>query len=862
MSVLREIITRLTLQTDPAKLAQFKAQLGSAREETQKLTGALGGVAGRLAGIAGGLAAGLGFRAVTTELAEETHILNNHSKAVGMTVEEYSRLQAASAQFVEETGKDMRDFLADLADYGRDALANPTGSYAADLKALGVELKDSEGKLKSQFDLLLALSDAMTEVPLTAERMGIVSAIFSTGGLEMAEFLQLGREGIKAQMAAVEQAAITTERHVKVSKEFRGAMMGVALVTKQLRVEMGMRLMPTLTKLAKGFTTWWRGMDGGARKVQVLLGTLKLLSSILAVIVAVKLALFLKVAVVMTIAWTKAIWAAVAALGAMKIILLAIPIILGTLALLLEDIIVWSRGGDSAIGAFIDKFYDAPGILGKFARFLRDNTWEIIAFAEKVWEMAKSVPLWLWQIYDAARQWWGKLVEVSRGGVKGLMAAWSSGFARDLGATLWDWIADSLAALRARLMGAVSSAVTSVIDAVWSGLSGAGAGVSGWFGGIVSRVKGAARSVIDGVIEALGPLYPSLVSLFGALWQLGVALAKMFFALARIAWTLWTLKGKLIWAVVKAILPHALALGQRVIEVVVRILVRVAEWVGQAAAWIGEKVTWLIDNVVKPAIAWIGEAAAWLAGKAAWVASKVKVLVDWLGQAANWLITKVTELANWITEKVTWVADKATWVTAKIADGITWVAQKVADGAALVAKGLAYILDTYVTPAIQWLTTGVEWITQIFNDIADGIGGAFESAFNAVMTFARPIIDLIDGLKGTVDWAAEKLGLGGGSISGEAVQGLTDIAGALKAGDYSLSSLNSSTGPRLVSMGGVPVGPDGKPVGGTTNSVGTLQVNIQGSANMGPSELATAASQGVQEGMTKAAGRDLSVGGG
>jgi phage-related protein len=774
VTVLRELITRLTLQTDPAKIAQFQTQLGQARAETQKLSSALGGVAGQLAGIAAGMVGGLGFRSITTELAEETHILHNHSKAVGMTVEEYSRLQAASAQFVEETGKDMRDFLADLADYGRDALANPTGGYADDLKALGVELKDSEGKLKSQFDLLLAVSDAMTQVPLTAERMGIVSAVFSSGGLEMAEFLQLGREGIMAQMAAVDAAAITTERHVKVSKEFRGAMMGVANVVQQLRLEMGMRLMPTLTKNAREFVKWLKGTDNGARSVQVLIGALRMLGAVLLSVSAVKFGMFLKQLTIATIAWTKATMGAVRAFGLLKAGLLAIPAALILIALLIEDIVVWSEGGDSAIGSFIDRFYESEGILGDFARFLRDNTFEIIAFATAIWDAAKSIPLLAWNALQAVMP-------------------------------IFQAVVGAVSSTIGRIMGALSGAgggLRAVAAAYWEALQANGKQV--W-----SAIEAALDAIVELVVEVVNSgLIQSLLSLGRQIVTSAVTIVK---ALIPIVVTL----AKTIIGIVQTLMPPIMRLISAIVGAVQRLIPTASNVVRIITGLVAKLMPYIMD-IVSALVAGIEVALNDILPIIIWVIEQVlkyaTILIEWLLMAINWVL-----------------------------EGVGWIIDKV-------SKLAGWVIDNLITPVVNFLGWAAEGVGQIFRGIFDGVVDA-----------AQPVIDLINWAIGKVDWAADVLGLGGGGPewTSDGIASLKDVTASIRSGEL-IEKLSASAGPAAVGMGAAP----GAWAVTNTTSVGTLQVTVQGTTDMGPGELAKATQTGVQDGMTKAAGRDLGVGGG
>ncbi len=827
-SILRQIITKLTIQADPAKLAQFQGAMAQAKEEAKSLSLTVAGIA-----VSAGVAAA-GLSALGREGADAAQI-DAAYKELGGTLEDLEKFKGVTAGLVSDTDLKKAMNLGKLFNLPAKQIPDLMKIAQGSAVALGTSVS------KNLEDVFTAMARGSVMI---ADNLGTQMGSVEDINEAYAKQNKLNAKTLtdeQKKAAFVEAFVAKSQRQLKLAEKATQNTFALAdAAAKNLRgvfADMAFRLssallkgtIPTVKKFTDSLQRWWQSGNNADRAIRRVLGALKLISTVLAVIVAIKFVVFLKFAVMMTVALVQATWAAVAALGAVNIALMAIPILLATIALLVEDIIVWAQGGESAIGRFIDKFAESDGVLGRLARWLRDHKDQLVAGAVAIaggffWFL-DQVKAGGGVVLGALKKVWVAVTGFFGGGAKPIIDALGAGIAAAFGA-LWDWIKSPFVALGqkfgawfdALMQNEAVARVVGALREIW----GAVASIAGSIWKVIS-------STVQALVTAFAPLWPSIKSLFAALWQLAKALVGLALGIAQIIWAVWSTKGKVIWAVIKAVWPHVYALFSKIMEVAVAVISRVAEVVAQVVTWIAEKTNWFVDDVVAPVVAWIGNAIGWFAGKVAWLAEKVAQVIGWLAGKVAWLAEKVGTLVGWVV------------------DGIAWLVARIVDGINILAKGLAWILDTFITPAINWLTKATEWLTGIFSDIAEGIKGTFQTAFDAVMKFAQPVIDLIDSLKGTVDWAAEKLGLApSGSFSGDAVAGIAEIAN----GNFGVGGSGQSIVPSF--MGG----------GTTANStnVEQLQINIQGSTNMGPADLSRATQQGVEAGLTKTAGRDLSVG--
>lgn len=121
--------------------------------------------------------------------------LDELSNRLGVSVEQLSTLSFVA----ERTGGDLDMLATALPKLSKQIVAaGDESSKAAGLfKALGVEIKDAEGNLRSADDVLLQVADGFKELQNDTLEQALAMELFGKSGAELLEFLNLGSDGIE-----------------------------------------------------------------------------------------------------------------------------------------------------------------------------------------------------------------------------------------------------------------------------------------------------------------------------------------------------------------------------------------------------------------------------------------------------------------------------------------------------------------------------------------------------------------------------------------------------------------------------------------------------------------------------------------
>ncbi len=128
----------------------------------------------------------------TRQMGEQLAMFTRQS---GMAVEQIERLKYAAAQ----EGVEFETLAKSFPILSRRMLEAARGNetYAQQFRAIGVEVTDSAGRLRSTYDILLDMSDYMSNTAVPAqEKMAVAMALLGRRGAELIPFLQLGRQEI------------------------------------------------------------------------------------------------------------------------------------------------------------------------------------------------------------------------------------------------------------------------------------------------------------------------------------------------------------------------------------------------------------------------------------------------------------------------------------------------------------------------------------------------------------------------------------------------------------------------------------------------------------------------------------------
>jgi hypothetical protein len=119
------------------------------------------------------------------------------SQKIGVPVEQLSELShAANLADVstEQLTSSMVRFSKDVAEAERGAITPATNAFIA----MGVSVKNNDGTIKSQNELLLETADKFKNYEDGANKTALAIALFGKAGAQLIPFLNQGREGIQA----------------------------------------------------------------------------------------------------------------------------------------------------------------------------------------------------------------------------------------------------------------------------------------------------------------------------------------------------------------------------------------------------------------------------------------------------------------------------------------------------------------------------------------------------------------------------------------------------------------------------------------------------------------------------------------
>ena len=126
-------------------------------------------------------------------------------------------------------------------------------------RALKISVKNADGSLKSNEQLVLEMSDRFAKAGYTAtEKLYIANEIFGKSGTKMIELLNQGGDALRAQFDEMAKLGLMTEEEAKSSEAYNDALARMRRSIDGLYNSIGGKLLPVLTeaveKLTKDFT--------------------------------------------------------------------------------------------------------------------------------------------------------------------------------------------------------------------------------------------------------------------------------------------------------------------------------------------------------------------------------------------------------------------------------------------------------------------------------------------------------------------------------------------------------------------------------------------------------------------------------
>jgi hypothetical protein len=317
---LRELLAVFGVKVDDHELQE-------ANEHVEGFVGKLKEFAGLLLGGYVGEAF-LEFAHHTAEVGEQ---IEKAAIRTGLTTDALQELGFAAGQSGSSV-EGLTMALLQLQDRAGDAVTNAAGENAKAFRKLGIDVRDSNGHVKDADVLLEEVSDKLSGMKSNAEKVTAAVNLFGRSGRELLPLLADGKEGIAALREEFRAlGGGYSKEAVKASKEYSESLKRLGVVADSVRGRIAVVLLPALQKAVEFFVKVGVAFLEFSKNSEIIKATLITLGAIAATF-------------------------AIRALAAFTPLLLTLAKIALVIAIL-DDVIVFLEGGDSVIGAVIDKLF-------------------------------------------------------------------------------------------------------------------------------------------------------------------------------------------------------------------------------------------------------------------------------------------------------------------------------------------------------------------------------------------------------------------------------------------------------------------------------------------------------------------------
>ena len=194
-----------------------KAAFASVNKSMGNLKSSLGGLKGAIAGLIG---IG-GLTALASEFRQTADQIGKVSDRLGIGTSDLQKFQIAASQ----GGMDVRTFNMALQRFTRRTAeaAIGTGEAKDVIAEMGLQLRDNEGNLRNNADLLMDVSKILSsDVMPQADKVRIAFKLFDSEGAQLINTLQKGPEAIMRVGEAMEDFGVIIDRDAIKSSETLG----------------------------------------------------------------------------------------------------------------------------------------------------------------------------------------------------------------------------------------------------------------------------------------------------------------------------------------------------------------------------------------------------------------------------------------------------------------------------------------------------------------------------------------------------------------------------------------------------------------------------------------------------------------
>jgi hypothetical protein len=244
---LGSLVVSLTAET-----AQFTAALSKASYTAERNFKQISSFAKTAAGALAALYSAQGITTFIKAQIDAQDALNDMSERTGIAVDQLSKLNYAAKLSDVEVGT-LQNGIIRLSK-GMVEASNNTGSARNAFAALGVSVKNSDGSLKTNLEVLNQLSDSFSSYADGANKSALAVEIFGKAGAELIPLLNQGSEGLKAmgdELAVL--GGVVTAQAAKNAGIFNDNLDKLTITGASFGRSIANEIMPYLNQLATEF---------------------------------------------------------------------------------------------------------------------------------------------------------------------------------------------------------------------------------------------------------------------------------------------------------------------------------------------------------------------------------------------------------------------------------------------------------------------------------------------------------------------------------------------------------------------------------------------------------------------------------
>lgn len=291
--------------------------------------------------------------AFATAFAADAEALRDTARESRVTTTQLQELDHAAAQ----GGVGVERMRAGVATFGQSLRAAERwgNGTTAMLRRLGIQTRDAGGHIRPTGDLLDEVAVAMERIESPTRRARVAVQLFGESGRRMLDVLHTGPGGIAALRAELaELGGGVTPEAVEASREFTQATEKLSRAQDSLRSVLAVALLPALswvTEKGAKLAGLFARLTNGTHVVQIALAALGVVGA--------------AAAAALIVAWAPVAAPYIAAAAAAA-----------ALVAILDDVITFVEGGDSALGRMIDSLFG----VGKATEYVHElkEEWEAV----------------------------------------------------------------------------------------------------------------------------------------------------------------------------------------------------------------------------------------------------------------------------------------------------------------------------------------------------------------------------------------------------------------------------------------------------------------------------------------------------